>query len=254
MESLYQHDLAYIHATAFGGLAEGAAEEIVRRLSSANTPVRRVLDVGCGAGPLTKALTDAGFDVVAVDTSAALLDMARVHAPKAQFIHSSVYDIEIRKFDAVIALGEPLTYHADPSQAGHLLSRFFERVAEAVPLGGVLIFDVIVLGQPGLEGRHWKSGEDWAILTETTENQKERTLVRHIESFRRVGDLYRRSREVHTVRLFDISELCDQLASVGFATETTHSYGVHALPPRRRAIFATRIDSSASKFATNTLV
>jgi hypothetical protein len=40
-----------------------------------------------------------------------------------------------------------------------------------------------------------KNRDDWAILVETTENQAERTLVRNIELFRRVGDLYRRSRD-----------------------------------------------------------
>lgn len=241
MDGLYQRDLAYIHATAFGALAEGAAREVVRRLRSSNAPVRRVLDVGCGAGPLTKALTEAGFDVVAVDTSSAFLDIARVRAPKARFIHGSVYDIEIRDFDAVVAVGESLTYHVTPAEADHRISRFFERIAEAVPLGGMLMFDVIGLGQPTLAGRNWKSGDDWAVLTETTESQNERTLVRHIESFRRVGDLYRRSLETHKVQLFDISKLCDELASLGFTTEAAQSYGAYSLPPRRSAVFATRI-------------
>ena len=53
MISLYQEDLAYIHATAYGALARGAAPEIVRVLKSAAIPICRVVDVGCGAGPLT---------------------------------------------------------------------------------------------------------------------------------------------------------------------------------------------------------
>jgi SAM-dependent methyltransferase len=199
------------------------------------------MDVGCGAGPLTKALIDAGFDVTGIDTSAELLELARASAPTADFVHASAYDYPIRGYDAVVAVGEPLTYHAENADADDLISRFFQRVAEGLPSGGMLIFDVIGLGEPSLAGRLWHAGDDWAVLVETTENCTERTLVRNIETFRRVGEFYRRSHEVHRVRLFDVRRLCDQLGSYGFATETAQCYGAQQLPPRRHVVFATRL-------------
>ena len=39
MTSFYGQDLAYIQAAAFGGLAQGAAPEIVRFLKAAVVPV-----------------------------------------------------------------------------------------------------------------------------------------------------------------------------------------------------------------------
>jgi SAM-dependent methyltransferase len=241
MPSLYQCDLAYVQAAAYGTLALGAAAEIVRRLRSSSAQVRRVMDVGCGAGALTKALTDAGFEVTGIDTSAELLEFARTNVPNACFLHASAYDVQVAGYDALVAVGEPLTYHPETSEADKLLSCFLQRVADALPAGGMLIFDVIGLGEPSLAARTWRSGDDWAVLVETTENQSERILVRDIQVFRRTGDLYRRSREVHTVRLFEIPSLCQQLASLGFATETARSYGAHELPPRRQAFFATRL-------------
>lgn len=241
MQSLYQRDLAYVHAAAFETIARGAAGEIVRRLQNCSTPIRRVMDVGCGAGPLTAALIDAGFDVTGIDTSSALLELARAKAPTAHFVHASAYEVPIRGYDAVVALGEPLTYHAEGADADNLVSHFFQRAAEALPIGGMLIFDVIGLGEPSLTGKTWRSGDDWAVLVETPENQPERSLVRNIETFRRACELYRRSYEVHSVRLFDVQGLCDQLASFGFATETAQSYGAQQLPSRRHAFFATRL-------------
>jgi SAM-dependent methyltransferase len=246
MRPLYHCDLAYIHATAFEALARGASAEIVRRLRSSSVPLRRVLDVGCGAGPLTRALTDSGFDVTGIDPSAELLQLARARVPTGRFVQASIYDFEIRAYDAVIALGEPLTYHAEGTDADTLVGQFFQRVAEGLPPGGLLIFDVIGLGEPSLAGRSWMSGDDWAVLVETTEDQAERTLVRNIETFRRAGELYRRGREVHRVRLFDILSLRDQLAACGFATETARSYGAQQLPPRRHAFFATRLATGGS--------
>jgi hypothetical protein len=105
----------------------------------------------------------------------------------------------------------------------------------------MLIFDVIELGEPSLAGRYWSSGKDWAVLAETKEDQGSRMLVRNIETFRRVGQLYRRGCEVHRIRLFDTATLRGQLAACGFSTETAQAYGMQKLAPRRRAFFSTRM-------------
>ena len=88
------------------------------------------------------------------------------------------------------------------------------------------------------------------MLVETTENQTERTSVRDIEAIRRAGDLFRRSREVHGVRLFEVWEISKQLAFLGFATETARSYGAQELPPRRYALFAMRLEGREGSTAT----
>jgi SAM-dependent methyltransferase len=236
----YNRDLAYIQAVGFAKSAERAAPEIVRILKNAPIEVRRVVDVGCGAGPLTRALIEAGFEVTGIDHSEELLEFARKAAPAARFVHASAYDAPLGPCDAILAINEPLTYHAEGADADRLIRRFFQRAAEALPVHGMLIFDVIELGEPSLAGRFWASGDDWAVLVKTTEDQGSRILVRNIETFRRVGETYRRGREVHCVRLFDTSTLCGCLAASGFTAETAQYYGSQPLLPRRRAFFAIR--------------
>lgn len=240
MEEIYKQDLAYIQAAAFGELARGAAPEIVRLLKSASIQIRRVVEVGCGAGPLTLALVNAGLQVSAIDVSPELLAIARAAVPAAHFINASIYDAEIPGCEAVLAVGEPLTYHAG-SDADDRVQKLFRRVSEILPGGGLLIFDVIELGEPSLAGRFWRTGENWAVLVDTKEDQASRTLVRHIETFRRVDALYRRGQEVQRVRLFDTAILCSQLAALGFVTKTAQAYGTQVLAPRRRAFFCTRV-------------
>ncbi|MBV9183765.1 MAG: methyltransferase domain-containing protein [Acidobacteria bacterium] len=246
MQTLYQRDLAYVQSIAFEDLARGAANEILRRLRNSSTQVKKVMDVGCGAGPLTKVLADAGFEVTGVDLSSELLQMARVNVPKADFMQASAYDIQIRGYDAVIALGEALTYHREGTDAEDVINGLFQRVAEALPAGGLFIFDVIGLGEPSLNKRSWCSGDDWALLVDTTEDQSERSLVRNIEVFRRLGDAYRRSLEVHRVRLFDLRSVSNELAAHGFTSETAQAYGTQPLLPRRCAFFATRLAAPKS--------
>jgi SAM-dependent methyltransferase len=241
VSSLYQADLAYIQAVAFGALARGAAPDIVRRLRAAPCHVRRVVDVGCGAGPLTQALVEAGFAVTGVDCSADLLAIAREAVPAAHFIDASIYDMEIPPCDAIVALGEPLTYHDQNDDADLRISRFFRRAATVLPPGGVLMFDIIECGQPSLTGQFWSSGDDWAVLADTGEDPPSRALVRNIQTFRRVGELYRRGCEVHRVRLFDSGKLRDELVACGFEVETAQAYGAQALAVRRRAFFAGRV-------------
>jgi SAM-dependent methyltransferase len=212
MNELYQQDLAFIHATGFGDFARSAASGILRRLRAASIPVRRVVEVGCGAGPLTKTLVDAGFEVIGIDVSPELLRVARITCSEARFLLGSIYTQEIPSCDAIVAIGEPLTYHDDEDGDARL------RDSE----------------------RSWKTGEDWAVLVETTEDQGSRMLIREIETFRKVGDAYRRRREVHRVRLFDTHEVCSWLEAAGFRASTADAYGEFRLYPRRRAFFGTR--------------
>jgi len=240
MEPLYRQDLAYIQATAFGTLARGAAPEIVAMLRRAPVEVRRVVDAGCGAGPLSAALVEAGFAVVGMDTSADLLAIARAAVPAARFLRQSIYAAPVPACEAIVALGEPLTYHPEGADADARVEGFFQTASAVLPAGGMPIFDVIEPGEPSLAGRYCSSGEDWAVLSDTGEDQGARTLVRRIETFRRTGDLYPRGREVHHVRLFHAAALCDQLTRCGFSTRTAQAYGAHILAPRRRAFFCTR--------------
>ncbi|HEX4810700.1 MAG TPA: class I SAM-dependent methyltransferase [Bryobacteraceae bacterium] len=240
MEPLYRRDLAYIHGTAFGGLAQGAAPEIIRVLNSAPVQIKRVVDIGCGAGPLSAALAETGFEVTGIDPSAELLSIAREASSMASFIHGSVYDVELPDCEAILAVGEPLTYHSEPAIADSLVESLFRRASEILPEGGMLIFDVIELGGPSLNHRYWSSGDDWAVLAKTEEDQSSRTLVRHIETFRQIGEFYRRECETHRVRLFETSTLLSQLAECGFSTATAQAYGTQPLSPRRRAFFSTR--------------
>lgn len=57
------------------------AEESARLLAGR----RRIVDVGCGTGRHSLALAEAGFDVVGIDASADMIDVARERAPALTF-------------------------------------------------------------------------------------------------------------------------------------------------------------------------
>jgi SAM-dependent methyltransferase len=192
-------------------------------------------------GVTTRALTDAGYETLAIEPSAALLEHARRAAPAARFRQASAYDGPFDPCEAILAVGEPLTYHEPDADADARLQRFFRMAAGALAPGGLLVFDVILAEGPPLDGRGWRSGDDWVILWETVEDRAARRLTRRIETFHRDGSSYRRSSELHAVTLFDAGVLTAWLEDESFEVATASSYGSQALGPRRLAFFATRV-------------
>jgi SAM-dependent methyltransferase len=239
MAQPYDDDLAFIQAYGFGELAAAAIAALIPELKSRGA--RRVVDVGCGAGVSTSALLEAGFETVAIEPSAALLEIARQAAPAARFEQASAYNAALAECDAIFAIGEVLTYHAPSADAETRLRHFFARARLALPEGGLLVFDIIETGDQPLSARAWKAGPDWAVLSASQEDRAARRLTREIETFRDMGGgRYRRSSEVHHVRLFERAAVVLWLEQAGFEVQVATAYGPFALPPRRVAFHASR--------------
>jgi SAM-dependent methyltransferase len=73
-------------------------------LSQLDRPAR-VLDLGCGTGlPTARQLLDAGVDVVGLDESRTMLDLARVQAPGGRYLHRDLREVaDLGEFDAAVA-------------------------------------------------------------------------------------------------------------------------------------------------------
>jgi SAM-dependent methyltransferase len=65
----------------------------------------RVLDLGCGSGlPTARQLLDAGVEVVGVDESPVMLELAEQQAPGGTYLHQDLRELgDLGEFDAVVA-------------------------------------------------------------------------------------------------------------------------------------------------------
>jgi len=239
VNGFYDEDLAYIHHTGFASLVDGAGPELLAWIASFGIESGKLVDLGCGSGTFAKLACDAGFDVLGADLSPAMIEIARGVAPQADMRRASLFDLELPPCQVVTMLGEGLNYCAGGEPDDRRIEGLFARVAEALEPGGIFAFDVIVADDDHpMSGTPSRAGVDWAVLSVITEDLEARHLIRTITAFREVDGHYRRSDEVHIVRVFETSALAMMLKANGFAVEVSPCYGIYPLMPRRRAFLA----------------
>lgn len=99
-------------------------------------PHAKILDLGCGMGePIAKYLDDKGFQVIGIDGSQKLIDMARRRVPNATFLIGDMREIELEQtFDCIIAWHSFFHLSQDDQRA------MFPLFEKHINPGGILIF------------------------------------------------------------------------------------------------------------------
>jgi SAM-dependent methyltransferase len=239
-EDAYREDLAYIHDAGFGRYTRGAARLLLDDLRRRGVERGLVVDLGCGGGLLAEQLSAGGFDVLGIDISAAQIALARQRVPRGRFRVESALLAELPPCVAVAAVGECFNYLFDSGHSVLGVRRVLGRAFAALAPGGPLLFDVAGPGcvpGPSPSRNHFEA-DDWAILVTTEEDAGQRLLTRHITSFRKVGELYRRDHEVHRLRLLPAAEVASWLHEAGFRAQNLDGYGEVKLAPGRVGFLA----------------
>jgi SAM-dependent methyltransferase len=221
----YKDNLAYIHDVGFGDYARNSARGLLDILRRGGVTTGLVVDLGCGSGIWASELANAGYQILGIDISAAMIDIARARVPEADFNVGSLLRAKLPNCNAVTSLGECFNYLFDKKNSITHLSRLFRRIYAALKPGGLLIFDIAEPGRgKGPRQKHME-GPDWAVLVEVNEERHTNRLTRRITSFRKVGELYTRDEETHRLQLYSRSEVAKELRNVGFRVRTVNSYG-----------------------------
>jgi SAM-dependent methyltransferase len=237
----YGRDLAYIHDAGFGEFAARAAPALVRLLRARGIRRGLVVEFGCGGGTVARALTEAGYGALGIDISAAMIRLARTRAPRARFKVGTLATSRIPPCEAIIAVGEVVSYvpRGSASRRAHraCLMRFLQRASRALRPGGLLLFDFI----ESVDGRTYPRKrlvrDGWAIAVRATAGRSGATLTRYIETTRVSPRGRRRAAEIHRLRTITRDEMRRMLARCGFAA--TFSRRIGGVPLLRSTLAAT---------------
>jgi 2-polyprenyl-3-methyl-5-hydroxy-6-metoxy-1,4-benzoquinol methylase len=123
----------------------------------------RILDIGCGDGTITSALSDRFKEVVGLDGSAQKLQRAKQAAPRAKFIHSTIEDFRPSAYDPTALLFNTV-----------LLVGVLEHLASPINmLSGVKSFlaknGVIVIVTPNAESVNRRVGKILGMISGHTQ-------------------------------------------------------------------------------------
>lgn len=136
----------------------------------------RILELGCGSGAWTEVLAETAEHVVAVDASAAMLDLARMHGQdldNVEYVQADALDLPAGlgagRFSAVFMAG--LWAHLTREQQDRLLASLGKRFGKDVLL--VLFDDDYVEGESATIARTDLQGNTYQFLLDADGNRHE---------------------------------------------------------------------------------
>lgn len=234
----YQHDLALVHARGFSKHADHCAPGILDLLAPVLGGV--VLEVGCGAGALTRYLLDAGHQVIATDASAAMVSLAHSELGGGVDIRQLVLpDDPLPPADAIVSTGHVISYLPD----AEAIDRALAAMAGALRPGGVLAIDICDLEfgrvRAGADNIG-RAGPDWAVITQFSAPAPD-IFVRDITTFVPDGSgAWRRDSERHVNVLVNTALIPARLAEHGVTATIGTAFGDAEMPPGLRTVTGVR--------------
>lgn len=235
--------------------------DFVDQLISQYAPgARSVIDLGCGTGRHDWLLAAKGYDVLGIDQSAAMLDIARAvpvtdyptatSSPRFQVGDLTTFSVE-RPADVVVSLFDVFSYLPDYTA----LRAAAGNIVRSLKPGGVLIFDcwygpAVYTQQPGTRLRRLENEqvELTRVASADFDQVRNRIDVRydmfvkwkadgHIETFS----------ELHPMRCYFNDELIDLLAPFGLSPVFAMEWFTMAAPSAKTwsALFGFQLSKDA---------
>ncbi len=211
-------------------MSEAAAAGIAKLLEM--EPGESILDLACGFGRHSLALSQQGYSVTGIDLNPGFIQEASRKAMDmkldARFLCADMRDfVEPDGFKNIIIMYNSFGYFQDPKDDNKVLENCFMSLK---PGGKLLLQNVtreyIIANRSSRHSRYWHEEDNGTIrLEETTANDDWTWNTTRWIILRG----YERQEYSYGMRIYGTSEYCDLLASVGFSNLQTYG-GISGIP------------------------
>jgi SAM-dependent methyltransferase len=196
----------------------------------------RVLDLACGIGRHSLELRRRGFEVVGVDISPDLLEMAEREA-EAQSLEVSFVQADLREldlsdeFDLVLSLNDGAVGYFETDAENR---RTFEVIAQALHEGGSHLVQLpnVLHAEAHLPQKSWIVGESTLELSDHHWNAEDKYIEGSTVPIR-FGEVFEKYEPIpFRQRLYTAEELVELYASVGMRLANTFAGSGKARKPK----------------------
>jgi SAM-dependent methyltransferase len=199
---------------------EGWVEYIAKLYPDYGRRRLRILDMACGTGVCSVLYSKAGHDVIALDSSSQMLDVARNRfvdeAIHTQVVQSDMCSFELeQKVDMVTCLFDSINNLTSENELASCFACVFESLLDS----GIFIFDMNTeYGLSTFWGDKTVVREDEHVFSiwRNRWDPRKKLAVLNLTLFVREQDVYRRIDEVHREKGYTAKEVSSVLRKVGF--------------------------------------
>lgn len=200
------------------------SERIVQILSEYGIQDGLVLDLGCGTGSMTELLSDAGYDMIGVDASGEMLELA--YEKRAESAHDILYLLQdMREFElygtvrAIVSVCDSLNYITEEKD----LLQVFRLVWNYLDPDGVFFFDMNtiykyseMLGETTIAENREEGSFIWENYYDPEEQLNQYDLTLYV---RDEDDRYVRFEETHIQKAYALERVLELLGEAGLKAE-----------------------------------
>ncbi|MEG1980988.1 MAG: methyltransferase domain-containing protein [Clostridia bacterium] len=180
--------------------------------------IKLIADIGCGTGSLSIELAKMGYDVIAVDSSTQMLEMAKAkeNTNDILFINQKIENLDLYgTIDGCVASLDVINHIVSPK----ILQRCFDKVSLFMNKGGIFAFDINTpkkFYEVYADNCFVFENENVFCTWQNDFNKKTRKCSFYLTFFEEIDDEITRYDEEIIERMYEISEIKDMLFKAGF--------------------------------------